>query len=49
VEAFGPEAVSVLRLRALALDLMSLTPGVQWPELIKTMRDQLDDLAKRGP
>jgi hypothetical protein len=49
VEAFGPEAISILRLRALALELMDLTPGEQWPELIKTMRDQLDDLAKRGP
>ena len=49
VEIFGPVEVCVMRMRRLILEVMSLMPGEQWPELITTMRDQLDDLAEGRP
>jgi hypothetical protein len=49
VEAFGGVEVCVMRMRGLVLDVMSLMPAEEWPNLIETLRGQLDDLARRRP
>jgi hypothetical protein len=49
VQAFGPFDACMLRLRRLVHEVMNLMPAEQWPQLIETLRGELDDLAKRRP
>ena len=49
IEAFGSVDALCMRLRALVIEVMKLTPSEQWPELIAAVREEIDDLAKRKP
>jgi hypothetical protein len=49
IGAFGSVDALCMRLRALVIEVMKLTPPEQWPELLAAAHEEIDDLAKRKP